>query len=244
MKITFLGTGEAFDDELPNTSVLVETKWARILVDCGFSVPQKLWKVMPDADWLDAVYLTHLHADHYFGLPAVFVRLHEDGRDRPLDIIGSADRVRFLMEILDQAYPGFAGKLAFELRASTFAKNSEAPYRELTIRTGRTVHSAPNFAIRIDTPDGKSVMVSGDGEVTPESSALMDGCSLVVHEAFLLTEQRAGHSSVREVLKAVDAATTAPGQIALVHTSRQARQGLSRMDGRFIIPSPGTIISL
>ena len=244
MKVVFLGTGEAFDDELPNTSVLVETKWARILVDCGFTVPPKLWAVMPDGEWLDAVYLTHLHADHFFGLPAVLVRLHEDGRKRPLDIIGSDSRVRFLTDILDKAYPGFARKLAFELRPNDFVENGETHYRELMIRTAKTVHPSPNYAIRLETPDGKSVMVSGDGEITPESAALLAGCDLVIHEAFLLTEYRAGHSSVREVLSAARAAVPPPGQVALVHTSRHVRTGLTGMDGSFIVPRPGTIISL
>ena len=47
MEITFLGVGEAFDEEIPNTSMLIRTVIAEepvtVLLDCGYSVAPRFW---------------------------------------------------------------------------------------------------------------------------------------------------------------------------------------------------------
>ncbi|MCX6722879.1 MAG: MBL fold metallo-hydrolase [Candidatus Staskawiczbacteria bacterium] len=84
MKIIFLGVGEAFDENLPNNSQLIITDKTKLLLDCGFTVPPQLWKYNPDYNFLDAIYISHQHADHYFGLPAILLRMWEGGREKDL----------------------------------------------------------------------------------------------------------------------------------------------------------------
>lgn len=63
MKISFLGTGGAFDVALGNSSALVECAGTRFLLDCGHSVfPTLVNRGLADA--FDAVLITHLHDDH------------------------------------------------------------------------------------------------------------------------------------------------------------------------------------
>ena len=84
MKITFLGVGEAFDDVLPNNSHLLETSTANILMDCGYSIPQQWFNLKKEANFLDAMWLSHKHMDHFAGFPAVLMRMWEEGRTKPL----------------------------------------------------------------------------------------------------------------------------------------------------------------
>ena len=42
MKITFLGVGEAFDEDYTHTCILVEAAGRRMLVDCGATAPPSL----------------------------------------------------------------------------------------------------------------------------------------------------------------------------------------------------------
>jgi ribonuclease Z len=244
MQVHFLGTGEAFDDHLPNTSVLLQSPAMRILVDCGFTVPPRFWQAMPLAHSLDALYLTHLHGDHCFGLPALLVRMHEQGRKNALDVLATPERLDAIRNLLDTAYAGFAAKLRFELRLAPIPLPGVGNWKDVRVWTAPTVHGSPNFAVRFDFPGGESVMVSGDGEVTPESAELMAGCDLVVHEAYRMADHTPGHSSVREVLEAVRATEPPPGQVALVHTNRKEREHLSEMWGDFLVPTPGTIYAL
>ena len=46
MRVTFAGVGEAFDEKLPNTSLLVQSESSSILLDCGFTAACTLWDVI------------------------------------------------------------------------------------------------------------------------------------------------------------------------------------------------------
>ena len=76
MKVVFIGVGEAGDENYPNNSsiILSDTK---LLLDCGFAVPQQLWRYNADQDLVDAIYISHMHADHYFGIPVLLIRMLE-----------------------------------------------------------------------------------------------------------------------------------------------------------------------
>jgi len=86
MKVIFLGTGEAFDENYLNNSSLVITGKTKLLLDCGMTTPYQLWKYNNDQNLLDAVYISHSHADHYFGLPALLVRMWEEKRKKPITV--------------------------------------------------------------------------------------------------------------------------------------------------------------
>jgi len=245
MKVLFVGTGEAFDARLPNTSVLVESDKLCLMVDCGFSVPRSFWANVTSPEVPHALYVTHLHADHYMGLPALVMRMHEEGRKTPLTILASRDRFDRLWSTVDLGYPGFARKLCFDLVHYEVPQPGAGSWNGLDIRTALTVHGAPNYAVRFDFPEGGSLMVSGDGEITPESAELFSGCSLVVHEAYRMSEHSPGHSSVKEVLDRAAAADPPPEMVALVHTSRsEDKSRLHEFGQRFFVPAPGTVLSI
>ena len=63
MKISFLGTGGAFDVALGNSAALVDCAGTRFLVDCGHSVFPRLVERGLVEDF-DVVLITHLHDDH------------------------------------------------------------------------------------------------------------------------------------------------------------------------------------
>lgn len=244
MKVLFVGTGEAFDDKLPNTSILVESGGTVVLVDCGFSAAQALWSSVRNPDAIDALYVTHLHADHCFGIPALIVRLNADGRTKPLVLLGSKMKFEHILATVESAYPGLMPKLGFKLTHLAVPEGGSTTWRDIAITTALTVHAAPNHAVRFDFPAGRSLMVSGDGEVTPESAAMFAGCTVVSHEAYRMTEHMPGHSSVRQVLETAAAAVPPPRMVALVHCAREEdRCRFHEFEVPFVVPGPGTLLS-
>ena len=241
MNVLFLGTGEAFDPELPNTSVLIRCGRKAILVDCGFSAAPEFFRQVSDADELQALYLTHMHADHCFGLPALLVWLHEQGRTRPLSLLLCEDRVPAVTTLLERAYPGAAAKLGFPLEFVSVSGDGHTVWQDVELQTARTIHGVPNYAVRFQFPSGRTVMVSGDGEITEASGALLQDADLAIHESYTIDEYRPGHSSVAEVLEM--AARKTPKRVALVHTSRRQRNRLAECSGNFFVPRPGTMIN-
>ena len=66
-----LGVGDAFSRRHYSSSFLVESGGTRLLVDCPHPIRKILGESAPDGvdlDDIDAVVLTHLHADHASGL--------------------------------------------------------------------------------------------------------------------------------------------------------------------------------
>ncbi|MDD4733003.1 MAG: ribonuclease Z, partial [Desulfovibrio sp.] len=60
MRMIFSGVGEAFDETLPNTSILLEgTDGESLLLDCGFTAASAFWSVASRPLDLGAVCLSH-----------------------------------------------------------------------------------------------------------------------------------------------------------------------------------------
>ena len=64
-----LGTGcPKVDHKRFGPSNLVSTKNAKILIDCGSGITQRLEEIKISTATIDALFLTHLHSDHVVDL--------------------------------------------------------------------------------------------------------------------------------------------------------------------------------
>jgi ribonuclease BN (tRNA processing enzyme) len=91
----------------------------------------------------------------------------------------------------------------------------------LSWRTAVNDHSQRDLALRLDA-EGKSVFYSGDGRPTSETIVLADSVSLIVHEAFHLSEDTPGHGTIAGCIEM--AVATRAKRLALVHIQRQVRR--------------------
>src|SRR3989344_1524763 len=170
MKLTRLGVGEAFDETLPNNSHLVLSK-TNLLLDCGYSIPPQLWRYNSDQSFLDAIYISHLHADHYFGIPVLLTRMWEEKRKKPLAIICQKGAKSQISELIDFAYKDIASKFEFKLDFVEVESKQKIKFNEFGLSFAPTIHSVPNLAIRVETKN-KAVCYSGDGQFTEETERL------------------------------------------------------------------------
>jgi ribonuclease BN (tRNA processing enzyme) len=194
MKIVFLGTGEAFDENIPNNSHLVIAGKINLLLDCGFTVPPQVWKFNPDKDFLGAVYISHQHADHYFGLPALFVRMWEEGRKKPLTIICQKRFKDSFDDFMDFAYKGFKEKFKFGFDFIEAEDSGTCELGYLNLYFEETVHSGKNLAVKISDKKN-SVCYGGDGSPKKDSKFYNDA-DLLIQETYLYNEEKIGHSSI------------------------------------------------
>ncbi len=225
MKITFLGVGEACDPVYPNTSLLVETDTAgqerQVLLDCGFTTPHIYFGARGEADRLDALWISHFHGDHFFGVPLLLLRFWEEDRRKPLFIIGPAGVKAKVRQALDLAYPNFGAKMHYPLLFREAEPGTVLEVAGFQWHTAAGLHSQRALALRLED-GGRSLFYSGDGRPTPATEQLARGCDLVVHESFRLTDTVIGHGSVAGCLDfAVRAGVSA---LALIHIQRQERQ--------------------
>lgn len=217
--VTALGVGEAFDEELANTSLLVEGP-GTLLLDCGYAIPPQLWKWNADPELIDALYVSHAHADHYFGVPALLCRMMEENRQKPLTLISQPDVLRRVNDLLEYGYSGLRRKLPFALEQVEAAEGQECEVLGYRLRFAPGRHSVPNLAVRVEA-ESKSVCYSGDGMFTPAGRQLFSGADLVFHEAYSFTPSPV-HADIDAVAEL--ATTEQIGLMALVHLQRAVRR--------------------
>jgi ribonuclease Z len=254
MKVTFLGVGEACDEGLPNTSIWIqaEVEGGRrsVLLDCGFTAPPLYFRRTTDPEDLDALWISHFHGDHFFGVPVLLLRLWETQRRRPLMIVGQEGTEELIRRTMDLAYPNFMTKLGFPLEIISVGPGQERHVAGLTWRFAENGHGQRDLAVRIE--DGaRSVFYSGDGRPTPETLRLAAGCDLIVHEAFHVAASIPGHGTVAHCIDFGREAGVP--SLALVHLQRDVRKehlaDILKLinevrDFRVILPEPGDELEL
>ena len=220
MKIIFLGTGEAFDENCPNNCLLLDINGYNLLLDCGYSAPIQIWKYNPDQSFLDAIYISHLHADHYFGLPALLVRMWEEKRVKPLKIICFKGWGPMIEAVIEAGYKGFKDRFSFHIEIQEI-EGSQVIEPGIRFVLAPTVHTAVNMAVRVEASE-KAVCYSGDGVFTPETEEIYKDADLVIHEAYLYDEKRFGHSRITDLLDM--AKRDRVKCLALTHINRNLRK--------------------
>ncbi|SFN03981.1 MBL fold metallo-hydrolase [Thermodesulforhabdus norvegica] len=226
MKVLFVGVGEACDDRFPNTSFVISARSygneeRNILFDCGFSVPMFYWKYFPDPEFLDLIWISHFHGDHFMGLPALLLRMWEMGRTKPLIVLGQRNIQEVVTEALELAYPGFMSRFRFSLSFLECEPGKDLELNGLRWAFAETDHSKRNLCVAVTSPDG-TVCYSGDGRPTSESTALAREATLLVHEAFDVKPAVPGHGTVDSALSTAEEAGVK--NLALVHLQRDVRR--------------------
>lgn len=97
IRVVLLGTGAAAPTRTRNVSSLAIVLDGRTLVfDCGEGTQHQLQRSTVHSGSIEAVFITHLHGDHLFGLPGLLATLGLNGRTAPLALIGPARLQTFL----------------------------------------------------------------------------------------------------------------------------------------------------
>ncbi len=110
LSVFFAGTGGSLPTQrrgLP--ALLVRRGGDRILVDCGEGTQRQLLRSIGLTD-LDEIFITHLHADHWLGLPGMLKTFDLRDRERPLRVHGP----RGLRDLIDGVMR-YAGATSYDL---------------------------------------------------------------------------------------------------------------------------------
>lgn len=188
VELRFLGTGDAFGSGgRLHTSAFIRAAGGDVLVDCGPSVLAALRREALDPDTTDAIVLTHLHGDHFGGVPFLLMDAHyATRRTRPLVIAGPQGVEAAVWRTLDVLFPG-AGGLAFRfpLNFLEWEEGRTAVAGPAAVTPFRVQHSTatPCFGLRIEV-GGRVLAFSGDTEWTDALLGLSSGADLFVCECF------------------------------------------------------------
>jgi ribonuclease BN (tRNA processing enzyme) len=186
--LRFVGSGDAFGSggRLQTCLHLSGAGEGSLLLDCGASSLIGLKGAGLDPSEVGWVLLTHLHGDHFGGVPFLILDGQFRRRVRPLVVAGPAGvraRVEAAMEVL---FPG----------STAVTRRFEVSYVELSDRVPAVIgparvtpflvehaSGAPPHALRIEY-GGRTVTYSGDSQWTDGLVDAARGADLFVCEAY------------------------------------------------------------
>ena len=198
MKLTIAGSGGRL-----NTCFLLETAKATLLVDCGASAMPALKKQGIDPNRIEAIVLSHLHGDHFGGLPFLLLDAQFlSRREQPLLIAGPPGTRARLDALLEVFFPKSTGsKWRFAWRVEEIAVGIETDLLGHSLSTAEVIHQsgAPSTAVRVS--DGEKIFAySGDTEWTDALGAIAANADLFICECYGYAGKIAGHITW-EILK-------------------------------------------
>ena len=187
MRIRFLGCGDAFGSGgRLQTCILMESGGVRCLIDCGASSLIALKRAAVDPNDVDTILVTHLHGDHFGGIPFFILDGQFSRRSRRLVVAGPpglTDRVTQAMEVF---FPGSSQtKRKFEADFLELAEGIPTAVGPLRVTPYEVIHAcgAPPYALRVEL-DGRTVVYSGDTEWTDRLTRAVAGADLFISEAY------------------------------------------------------------
>lgn len=186
MRLQFLGCGDAFGSGGRfNTCFHVSAGESAFLIDCGASSMVAMRKFGVDPNRIATVFLSHLHGDHFGGLPFMILDAQLiSRRSAPLTIAGPpglAERLRATMEALFPGSSTVARKFALEIRELTPGERQVVNGVTITPFEARHSAGAPPFAPRLEW-GGKVIAYSGDTEWTEALIPAGRGADLFISE--------------------------------------------------------------
>jgi len=200
--ILFIGTGAGGSSGSTRwrASTLVELADAIFLVDCGVGCHYRLSDrgVLPD---IDLVYVTHMHMDHFLGLPELIFQAHMEGRKDPLKIVGPEG----IAEAIRAVGPHLFSDINFPLQIETTSNGKTIMLGRAKLQVMEACHLVPSYGLKVSQGD-ISIGFSSDTLEPCPGLALMKGTKILIHEATCddsYTElcRKYGHSTARQAIE-------------------------------------------
>jgi ribonuclease BN (tRNA processing enzyme) len=164
--LTILGTGDAFaSGGRAQAGYLLETGGKRILLEAGPGVLTEMKRGGIEADSLDVIIISHLHGDHFSGLPFLFLEyMWERPRKRPVIIAGPKNlekRTGILMRTMFSRFN--LEVLQRQVKWVVLEPGKTVKLAGLKLSTIRSPHTKPDISLSIKIAvNGKTFVFSGD----------------------------------------------------------------------------------
>jgi ribonuclease BN (tRNA processing enzyme) len=186
VEVRFLGSGDAFCASGRHQSAyLIRTDETMFLLDCGVTTLASLKSQKIDAAAIDTVFLSHLHGDHFAGLPFLFLEyLFEAPRQRALRICGPPGTEARVAQLFAAMYRDLAAKpLTFNLEFTELLPQRPTEIGSLNIVPFRVPHQETETSLGLGIRTGRRrILYSGDTGWTEDLIAHAQGTDLFICE--------------------------------------------------------------
>ncbi len=201
LSLVFLGTGGSVPTARRATACLMLRRGGeRLLFDCGEGAQRQMQRSTGLVQ-LDAIHLTHYHADHYLGLPGLLKTYDLQGREVPLRVVGPPGlaelfkalrrifgELRYDLELVELDAGDAVSGDGYEVRTFPVSHRVRA-YGYAIVEAARPGRFDPDRARELGVEPGPAFSALQRGEDVPGS----DG---VVHPDDVMGAERVGRRIV------------------------------------------------
>lgn len=192
-----------------------------VFFDCS-----RRWGIAPND--IDTILLTHLHGDHFGGIPFFVLDAQLiSKRSRPLVIVGPSGTQRRVVAAMDIFFPGSSQvQQKFSLEIREFAPDQPQTLGDVIVTAYRVQHPAgdPSLALRMEC-NGKTITYTGDTQWTEGLLPAARGADLLIAEAYCFEKKVKFHLDFQTLMAHLD--ELQPKRLIVTHMSEDM---LARLD--------------
>ena len=192
------------------------------MIDCGATSMVAIRKWGVDPNRISTVLVTHLHGDHFGGLPFFLLDAQLiSRRTTPLTLAGPPgfrERLNIVREALFAGSTAAPPKYPLEIRELALHERVEIDGLAVTPYLMKHFSGAPSYALRIETED-KVLTYSGDTEWVDELVPAGKGADLFICEAYFFDKVMKYHIDYTTLAKHLP--RIAPKRTIVTHMSAE-----------------------
>jgi ribonuclease Z len=147
IRIIFLGTGAGMPTRARNVAAVALVMDGRVLLfDCGEATQHQLMRSPLRFGAIEAIFISHLHGDHLFGLPGLLASMSLNAREAPLALYGPSGITAFMHSL-----PLY--HTSFDVEIHELAPGRARRANGYTVDAAPLAHSAPCFGFCVVEDD-------------------------------------------------------------------------------------------
>jgi ribonuclease BN (tRNA processing enzyme) len=214
MKLLFLGAAAAFTldpNNYQSNMLLVADNGKKLLIDCGTDIRWALDEVNVHHADLDAVYISHLHADHIGGLEwfAFSTKFFQDNGGRKPTLFAHESVANSLW---DQSLRGGLSSLQGEVASlESFFHNCPVAksftWENIEFTLVKTLHVKinncymPSYGLFFEI-NGTKIFLTTDAVLAPELfNEYYEKADIIFHDCETLTKPSSAHANYKDLIK-------------------------------------------
>ena len=222
LTVTFAGSGDAFGSGGRYQACIHLQRpdgLAPVLLDCGATSLSALKHLRLDPGEVEAVFVSHLHGDHFGGLPFLILDGQFSRRATPLTIAGPPGIAQRLTDTMECLFPGSSSTARrFDVRTIEIKPGTMTTVAGIAVTAWEVNHpsGAPPLALRLDLA-GKTIAYTGDTAWTDGLIECSAGADLLIAEAYYRDKDVPYHLRLTDLYAQRDRLTAK--RIVLTHMS-------------------------
>lgn len=232
VRVDFLGSGTAFSDGgRLHSAYMIKSPRGSLLLDCGPTTLASLKRHALAAEPINQVLLSHVHGDHFAGLPFLFLEyVYVEPRNRPLVIAGPLGVEESVRALFRTMYPDAASEpLPYHIAFVEAVPERPLYFDDIEINPFPAPHQEQPISLGFELLIGKrKIVYTGDSGWTEDLIAHTQGADLFICECTFFETRLDTHLDYPRIWE--NRERFGAKRIVLTHLGQEVLQRQSEID--------------